>query len=319
LRFLCFLLFCLLQAFLFSTPALSDIHGEVQVELEGEQEKGEKANMESPELQLRLDFRKEDKFRFFTNLNVEEEEFFTEEAFLSVETPLGTVKAGKFRLPFGIYNRSEQDYMGILQKPVVKGETSMPFHLAKEDAGILLSGGSPKLGYETALMNSQGDALNGIESGLKDFSLHLQTYAEPLILGVNIYRGSFLTPIHSVPVRQKARVEGLDWRISFPYLILRGEFISGEQESGTVDLNVRGYYQDAFYHFPTIPELTGILRVEAIRRTSPSSEGNIRQVILGAKYFLRPSLTLSINASRKIRGGEKDVSLQAQILYILPF
>ncbi len=318
MKFLCLLPFCLLQALLFFTPASADIRGEAQVELIGEQQRSKKASIESPELQLRLDYQNRKIFRFFTNLNVEEEEFFIEEAFLSLETPLGTVKAGKFRLPFGIYQRSEQDYMGILQKPLVKSEARMPFQLAKEDAGILLLGGNPKLSYESALMNSQSDGLNGLENGLKDFSLHLQTYQEPLILGVNFYRGSYLTPINAIPVRKKSRAEGLDWRISFPYLILRGEWILGEIQNGESH-DYWGFYQDTFYHFPTLPKLTGILRIETLRRTNASPPDNIRQVIVGAKYFLRPFITLSINASRKIIGGEKDENLQAQLLYIQPF
>lgn len=301
--------------FLLAGPAwgASTFHGEIQGLAGFHKSEGVRASARITEYELRLTYGHPRGIRGFTDLNLEEGETHVEEAYLTVRTLGGNADFGKFLLPFGIYRRQDLVYVGFVDIPLLKSESIRGFQLAREGTGVRLSGGTPALSYEAAVMNGNSGGLNRITHGPADVVVRLQGFRNPVIVGLNGYNGHSASETAAAS-RLTVRVGGVDWRLSVPFLILRGEFVRGRVEGR----EFRGYYVDAFHHVPSIPNLTALLRVESFNPLANAPSDRTRQITLGAKYFFRPYWTLALNGFTSHAHG-RTLSVKGEALYIHPF
>jgi hypothetical protein len=197
------------------------------------------------------------------------------------------LRLGRFQVPFGIYNRSELYYVGLVIDPIVKYYPFEGPHLGRSEQGIGYLGASGAWQVEGALFGDDGGVEGFAPSG-GEGSLRVQRFTGPLILGLNALRGHALHPDSGQ--RGTVRFFGLDVRYSRPTLILRGELLSGRVPGGSP----RGFYLDALYHPVSLHRVTFVGRAEAAQG-QPVTGRRYRRQTVGFKWDLGRGTTLAIN------------------------
>ncbi len=197
------------------------------------------------------------------------------------------LRLGRFQVPFGIYNRSELYYVGLLLDPIIKYYPFRGPQLGRSEQGIMLLNAAGEWQVEAALFGEGGGG-DAFLPGGGEGSIRVQRFAGPLIVGVNALRGHARDPESGA--RGSARFFGLDLRFSRPTLILRGELVSGRVPGGSP----RGFYLDALYHPVGLHRVTLVGRTEAARG-QPVSPVRYRRHTLGFKWDLGGGTAIALN------------------------
>jgi hypothetical protein len=196
------------------------------------------------------------------------------------------VRLGRFQVPFGIYNRSELYYVGLVNPPILKGYLGGEYQVGRSEHGLgsLLASGRWQL--EAGLFAERGGWRAVVPSG-GEGSLRLQYYANSLILGLSGLCQQGIDPESGVD--GTARFVGLDFRFSRPSLILRGELVSGTAPGGYP----RGFYLDVLYRPAALRVVTLVGRVESARGLS--GESSYWRETVGFKWELGRGTALAVN------------------------
>lgn len=260
------------------------------------------ANTESyAETALLLNFDASDRSSVFLAAEHEEGDVEVDEAFVDADLGTLNVRAGKFRKSFGIYSRAETEYMGFLDLPLVKDNAVNGLLLSGSETGMRLERRNPRLDIQLSILSSDEDA--PIFAGRNNLLARAQTYSGDLILGASRYQGGTADT-------GRFGVWGLDWRHSRPYIIVRGELVTGSAGPQ----RMHGGYADAFYHFPSIPKLTALARMESL-----TGDVSTHALTLGGKYRMSRQMTVFVNWRRTSTGGNVDSSLGYELLIMERF
>jgi hypothetical protein len=213
------------------------------------------------------------------------------------------VRLGRFLLPFGIYNRSELYYVGLLIPPILKDYLGNEYQIGRSEHGLGYINSSGRWQIEGAFFAARGGWKAVIPSG-GEGAVRLQYFADPVILGLSALREHGEEPQGGA--RGTARFVGLDFRYGRPSLILRGELVSGSVPGGSP----RGFYLDVLYHPAALHDLTLVGRVESARGLE--GQESYRRQTVGLKWDLGRGTALALNQafdSPRFRFGQHGTTL----------
>lgn len=228
---------------------------------------------------------------------------------------IGGIRAGRYRTPFGIYDRGEHAYNGFLRPPLVRWGDYYDISNYWLEGGVDAFATTRGLQLEVSLGTpAEGRKLQLRRAGL-DVAARLQAHRGDFIGG-----GSFLKTqpdtTHSW-VRGQSRFGGVDARWMRNGLQLRGEIIWG---SAFANSGMRGWYVDALAHRRDLGPVTPVLRVEEYRYWSSAHRTTWKRVTAGARIKLTQATTLQLNLLRQpelteTRNSALDVGLSHTIRY----
>lgn len=196
------------------------------------------------------------------------------------------IRLGRFLVPFGIYNRSELYYVGLVNPPILKGYLGSGYRVGRSEKGLGYFRSEGRWQLEAALFADRG-GWRAVVPSRGEGSVRLQYYSGPIILGLSALREYGRAPLPGAD--GKARFVGLDFRFSRPSLILRGELVSGSAPGGSP----RGFYMDVLYHPAALRDFTLVGRVETARGLR--GQGRYRRETIGVKWDLGHGAALALN------------------------
>jgi hypothetical protein len=207
--------------------------------------------------------------------------------------PLGKivdVRAGRFRPPFGIYNASDQAYVGFLRAPLIRYDNNFALSNDFLEQGAALVVGVPNLTFETSV-GRPGDVGAAIRQPGLDTVVRVQSSAGPFIVGLSHIRT--LPDLTGSFIHGPMEFTGLDLRWMRGGVQLRGEWIKGQPFDGTT---TTGWYADAIVHRVAMGPVTAVARIEQLDYdTSPPFDLHRRRQTLGARVRIRDGLSTEVN------------------------
>jgi hypothetical protein len=198
-------------------------------------------------------------------------------------------RAGRYRTPFGIYNRSDYAYSGLLRAPLVRYADYFALSNTFLEQGVDVIAGIPQLNVETSL-GVPGDAGDARRRPGLDSVTRVQAYYGPVIVGA-----SRITTNPSQPAtfaQGRAVFNGLDLRWMQNGFQVSGEWLSGQPFDGTT---TDGWHLDASVHRPRMGPVTAVVRVERLDYdTAPKFAIHAQRQTVGARVRLPHEVTAQI-------------------------
>lgn len=201
------------------------------------------------------------------------------------------VRAGRFRTPFGIYNRGDYAYAGFLRAPLIRydGYYALSNNYLEHGAAAFI--GTAHFVIESSVGAPADVGLVRRRPGV-DGVVRLQAYAGPFIMGVSYIRTHPYQPLSFAP--GEAAFTGIDGRWMARGVQLRGEWLFGYPFRGT---STDGGYFDVSVHRPEMGPVTVVFRTERISYdTVPQFAMHARRETAGARVRLGRGLTAQIDA-----------------------
>ena len=195
------------------------------------------------------------------------------------------IRAGRYRTPFGIYNRGDYAYSGLLRAPLIRYEGYFALANTFLEHGVNIVAGIPQLTVETSL-SAPGDVGETQRRSGFDSVTRLQGYHGPLMIGVshirtNPYQGAF--------ARGRAVFTGIDFRLMQGGVQISGEWIDGRPFNNTT---TDGWHVDLSAHRPFMGPLTAVARFEQIDYdTVPRFALHAKRQTVGARVRIARGLT----------------------------
>ena len=217
-------------------------------------------------------------------------EIFAERFFRPRGALLG-VRAGRFRLPFGIYSRSDYGYSGFVRPPLIRYDGYYGVSNNWFEQGVMFTAGVPRLFVEGSLSKPH-DVGYAKRRGGTDGSIRLQGYHRGFIVGASYARSNPYLPPRFAVGRQA--FTGIDMRWSHSSgLQARGEFLRGHSYEG---VSTTGWYIDGMVHRPGMGPFTAVIRGEVLDYTAPSPRArSANRITLGTRVRLPGPLTMQVN------------------------
>ena len=221
-------------------------------------------------------------------------------------------RAGRYRVPFGIYSASDHAYNGFVRAPLVRYDGYFALSNNFLEHGVNVIAGVPRLTVETSLgvPADVGDAVR--RRGL-DTVVRVQGVIRTAIIGASHIR----TLPYQSPRFAHGRAEftGVDARWMRCGVQLRGEWIGGQPFDGTT---TTGWYADAIVHRPAMGRFTALARVERLDYdTVPQHTLHSRRQTLGLHVRLADGLGAQVNVLRHsgLLHQPRRTSLDAGVTY----
>lgn len=218
-------------------------------------------------------------------------EAYAEKVF-QTRTYLAAVRAGRFRTPFGLSNRSDHAYNGFLRAPLIRYGDYWALSNTFLEGGADLVLGRPDFHVEAAVGAPQ-DENDGRRSPGLDKTIRVQKFYRSWIVGAS--------HLHSQPTsnhpwaRGALRFTGIDFRWMKDGLQFRGEWITGKPfDQG----RTTGWYLDGLIHRPFMGRVTAVARVERLDYEGRTPEYP-RRATIGARIRLPHGLSAHVNALRQ--------------------
>ena len=206
-----------------------------------------------------------------------------------------SVRAGRFRTPFGISGGSDHAYTGFLRAPLIRYDPELTLSNTFLENGVDLVGGVPHLTAEVAL-GAPGDVGVDVRRSGLDAIFRIQGYYGPFIVGVSHSRESPAGFDDEAPGR--AHYSGVDIRWMYNGVLLRGEWMTGQPFDGA---STRGWYADLLLHRTFMGPVTFVARLERLDVDSSDAEYTeaARRQIIGARIRMREALALTVNVQHR--------------------
>ena len=196
------------------------------------------------------------------------------------------LRAGRMRSAFGFGAWSDLWYNPVFSEPIAR---FMPLasgvDLSNFNSGLEARAWRGNVQAEFAVLNA-APGEEQVLPGKMDFDrARVQLTQGKLILGLNVLAQDARFSGDS------ARAFGVDYRLTAPRLVLRGEAVEGLGNG----VNGKGYYADATYRAPKFfrTELGG--RIEGYRADAGLNDSTL--YTLGARQILTPNLALTLDYS----------------------
>ena len=205
------------------------------------------------------------------------------------------VRGGRFRMPFGIYNRSDWGYTGFLRPPLIRYDGYFGLSNNWLEDGALFIAGKPQL-YVEASVSRPHDVGFAVRREGVDASIRAQGYRGQFVVGVSHARSNpYLSPRFAVG---RQAFSGVDVRWAHPTgLQARGEFLTGHSYEGVSTI---GWYVDGIVHRPGMGPFTAVIRGERMDYTAPAPrDRRSKRLTLGTRVRLPGPVTLQVNYLRQ--------------------
>lgn len=221
-------------------------------------------------------------------------ELYAERYFAPRGALLG-VRAGRFRSPFGIYNRSDYGYTGFLRPPLIRYDGYFGVSNNWLEDGAMFTAGVPQLFVEASVSRPH-DVGYAVRREGTNASIRAQAYRGQFIVGASYARSNpYLSPRFAVGRQAFA---GGDARWSHPSGVqARGEFLKGHSYEG---VSTTGWYVDGIVHRPGMGPFTALVRGEWLDYTAPAPRDRFaKRLTLGTRVALPGPVTLQLNYLRQ--------------------
>ncbi len=235
-------------------------------------------------------------------------------------TPRGaiaSVRAGRFRTPFGISSASEHAYVGFTRAPLIRYDGYFALSNNYLEHGVDLVGGLPNLNVEVSL-GAPADVGSQPRAPGLDSTVRVQGYYGPLIVGVSHIR---TLPSAATPyVTGRAEFTGIDARFTMGGAQVRGEWIAGQPFDLTT---TTGWYADLILHRTFMGPVTAVARIERLDYETPVEDFDryMRRQTVGARVRIAAPLSVSVNVFHQTGVGDEygsnalDVGLTWSLRY----
>jgi hypothetical protein len=211
-----------------------------------------------------------------------------------------SLKAGRYRTPFGISSGSDQGYMGFLRAPLIRYDGYFALSNSFLEQGVDLVAGVPRFTVEASAGSPADVGAARRPSGL-DSVVRVQTYVGNLVAGASYIR----TLPYQDPrfAHGHAHFTGVDARWAYGGFQLRGEWLSGRPFDNTT---TDGWYIDAIVHRIGMGPVTAVARVERLRYDTvhPFDLTATRETV-GARIRVLQPLALQVNVCHQTGGAAK--------------
>ena len=220
------------------------------------------------------------------------------------------VKAGRFRTPFGIYNRSDHAYTGFVRPPLVRYDGYWAVSNNWLEDGVVATAGLSHLLVEGSLGRPRDVGFAKRRAGT-DGSVRVQGYYRQVVVGISHARSNPYMPRRFAVGRQAFTGADVRWAHGAG-VQARGEYLQGHSYEG---VSTTGWYLDGFVHRPGMGPFTAVMRGEALTYTAPFPRARAaRRITLGMRVRWPQPLTLQVNYLRqrgdlpRIKNHSVDVS-----------
>jgi hypothetical protein len=201
------------------------------------------------------------------------------------------VRGGRYRTPFGIYNRGDHAYTGFLRAPLVRydGYFALSNNYLEHGAAAFI--GTSHLVVESSI-GAPSDVGGVHRRAGVDVVVRAQGYAGPFIVGVSRIWTQPYQP--ETFAHGRAAFTGVDGRWMAGGVQLRGEWLFGRPFDGT---STDGGYFDVSVHRPEMRVVTVVFRLERINYdTVPQFAMYARRETAGARIRLGRGVSAEIDA-----------------------
>ena len=164
------------------------------------------------------------------------------------------VRAGRFRMPFGIYTRSDYGYTGFLRPPLIRYDGYFGVSNNWLEEGAMFTAGVPQLFVEASVSRPH-DVGFAVRRDGTDASVRVQGYRGQFVVGASHARSNpYLSPRFAVG---RQAFTGVDVRWAHPAGVqARGEFLKGHSYEGVSTI---GWYVDGIVHRPGMGPFTALV------------------------------------------------------------
>lgn len=216
------------------------------------------------------------------------------EYFLASGRLIRSIKAGRYRTPFGISAGSDHAYVGYLRPPLIRYGQYYALSSGYLEHGVDVVIGVPRLSVE-ASFGTPGDVGDVIRRGGLTTAVRAEAVAGPLIVGASVLDTMPYLPERFA--RGRARFGGLDARWMTGGVLLRGEWLGGRPFDGT---RTTGGYADLVVHRPGMGPVTAFARAERLAYEARPPFGLVSHRYLGgARVRLWQPLAVSVGVSHQ--------------------
>jgi hypothetical protein len=185
------------------------------------------------------------------------------EYFLTGAHGVRSIKAGRYRTPFGISSASDHAYLGFMRPPLIRYGEYFALSSGYLEHGVDVVVGSPRMSVE-ASVGVPGDVGEAIRRPGTNLVVRAERTIGPLIIG-----SSYIDTTPYLPAEfafGRARFGGVDGRWMGAGVQLRGEWLAGRPFDGTT---TNGGYVDLIVHRPFMGPFTALARVERLAYAAP--------------------------------------------------
>jgi hypothetical protein len=199
-------------------------------------------------------------------------------------------RAGRYRTPFGIHDRSDYAYSGFLRAPLIRydGYWALSNNFLEHGAELIV--GVPQL-YLTTSVGAPADVGSVQRRSGVDSVSRLQAYHGPWIVGASLIRTNPYSP--ATFARGRSVFTGLDARFSRGGVQVLAEWLTGRPFDGT---STDGWHVSVIVHRHEMGRVSAVFRLEALdyEADPPHARGAQRQTA-GARVLLSRNLSAQIN------------------------
>ena len=206
------------------------------------------------------------------------------------------VRGGRFRMPFGIYNRSDYGYWGFTRPPLIRYDGYFALSNNWLEEGVVVTAGLPRLFVESSVSRPHDVGSSQRREGT-DATVRAQGYFRELVLGVSYATSEPYMPSRFARGRQKFTGADLRWSHRAGVLA-RAEYLNGQSYEG---VSTDGWYVDGALHRPGMGPFTAVMRGESLDYFSPdpSRARKAQRFTVGTRVRLPGPVTLQLNYLRQ--------------------
>ena len=229
----------------------------------------------------------------------------------------GSVRAGRFRTPFGIYAASEHAYNGFLRAPLIRYEGYWSLTNSLLEHGVNVMAGTSRLQAEVTIGRPADVSEDFTRRSGTDLVLRVQTYVGPFVIGASHMRSEAYDLPYAAGGMQ---FTGVDLRWMSRGVQVRGEWLTGRPWD---DSRTTGGYVDVSLHRPFMGPVTLVGRLENLDYDTPEpAYADVASgVALGARIKLIDGLYGQVNVTHRPTEpyGQNSVATDVALTYTLRY
>jgi hypothetical protein len=200
-------------------------------------------------------------------------------------------RAGRYRSPFGIHDRSDYAYSGFLRAPLIRydGYYALSNNFLEHGAELIV--GIPQL-YVTTSVGAPADVGSARRRPGVDSISRLQGYYGPWIVGASLSSTNPYFP--AAFARGRAVFTGIDVRFNRGGVQVLGEWLTGRPFAGT---STDGWQASVVVHRPEMGPVSAVVRLEGLGYAAAAPRARrARRQTAGARVLLSRHLSAHVNA-----------------------
>lgn len=218
------------------------------------------------------------------------------------------IRAGRYRVPFGIYSRSEHGYSGFTRAPLIRYGSNWALSNTAFETGAALLVGVPAFTVETSVGVPLDSGPYARPTRTLDLTVRAQAYRGGLIVGASYLNSRAY--IEGPWVEGRTAFGGVDARWMRSGVQLRGEWLFGRSFDGVATY---GGYVDVSVHRQRMGPFTAVARAERLDYEAGEHSAYMRRYTAGTRMRISRDLSLQVNVLHQPGGFIDGRRLAADI------